>query len=518
MPINPRYFVDVDGTLEPGGQWSNVLAPTYQSYGVSPRNSPDMEQPSGFPEASVTAEDNGGSSLDPSHTPFVPFSQPPALGHGEVSSRGVDRSIDLSDLVVIVRGPLRGGSTCELYAGELSRNEERKEKVAMKQLRVFLNWSDEQRDLATTLFHREVKIWSRFDHPHILPFYGYAVIDEARYFLISPWAVNGNIMEYLERFPATDRSVLILQIADALVYLHNRDECAYIHGDLKGDNILISEEGKALVCDFGLTRRVELVASMTATPSGVSGLGHIRFSAPELFQSARPTRESDVFAFGCLAIQIFTGQQPYNHLTTDLQVLRAVSDGDIPLRPIDLTDTWWDLIASCLEWYPSLRPSMAEIVDILMNDRLDVIDTIMPTTMHSTSISSYEFDPDGNINFYGTPPPQEPPPLSPRSAWRAVRPRRNRRAAAPPPPLDTRPWTSWRPDPNFMPTPSPTGGVSLLVPARTSPGPWAPRSPHEPPDTLPWMTWHPDPNYMPSPPPRDSDLLPFIPITSPSLD
>ncbi|KDQ53400.1 hypothetical protein JAAARDRAFT_699297, partial [Jaapia argillacea MUCL 33604] len=108
-----------------------------------------------------------------------------------------------------------------------------------------------------------------------------------------------------------------------------------IHGDLKGDNVLVSDDVSILVCDFGLTRRVKQMATMTATPSGISPLRHIRFSAPELFSSDQPTKASDVFAFACLIIQIFTGKQPYSHLVTDLQVLKAVTNGEIPERPRD---------------------------------------------------------------------------------------------------------------------------------------------------------------------------------------
>ncbi|KDQ53397.1 hypothetical protein JAAARDRAFT_434477 [Jaapia argillacea MUCL 33604] len=243
----------------------------------------------------------------------------------------------------------------------------------MKQLRVFLNWTCQQRDLAMNLFRREIKIWSSFDHPFILPFHGYAIIDESRLFLVSSWVSNGNIMETLEKYPQTDRSELIMQVAKALEYLHfGRPECSYIHGDLKGDNVLVSDGGNALVCDFGLTRRVEKVATMTATPSGISALGHIRFSAPELFSSDQPTRASDVFAFACLIIQIFTGKQPYSQLTTDLQVLKAVTDGKMPERPRDresvhagLSDEWWGLITSCMARQPSLRPTMKTIVQRL---------------------------------------------------------------------------------------------------------------------------------------------------------
>ncbi|KDQ53399.1 hypothetical protein JAAARDRAFT_137327, partial [Jaapia argillacea MUCL 33604] len=232
---------------------------------------------------------------------------------------------------------------------------------------------------------REIKIWSSFDHPYILPFHGYAIIDESRLFLVSSWVSNGNIMEYLEKYPNADRSKLASDI-HALEYLHSsRPECSYIHGDLKGDNVLVSDGGNALVCDFGLTRHVEKVATMTATPSRISALRHIRFSAPELFWSDQPTKASDVFAFACLIIQIFTGKQPYSQLATDLQVLKAVMNGEMPERPRDresmqagLSDGWWDLITSCMALKSSLRPTMRMVVRRLTYDRTPGFSSIPP--------------------------------------------------------------------------------------------------------------------------------------------
>ncbi|KDQ53379.1 hypothetical protein JAAARDRAFT_80755 [Jaapia argillacea MUCL 33604] len=105
------------------------------------------------------------------------------------------RPTNLSSRVVNLEGPLRGGAWCDIYTGEIEMGNGRKEKVAMKQLRVFLNWTEKERSLAMKLFRREIKIWSSFNHPHILPFYGFATIDTSRFFLISPWATSGNNVE-----------------------------------------------------------------------------------------------------------------------------------------------------------------------------------------------------------------------------------------------------------------------------------------------------------------------------------
>ncbi|KDQ58925.1 hypothetical protein JAAARDRAFT_68522 [Jaapia argillacea MUCL 33604] len=265
--------------------------------------------------------------------------------------------------------PLCGGSTCDVYTGQLEWKG-RRMKIGLKQLRVFLNWSVNDRETAMKSFHREMKIWSRFNHPNILPFYGFVLIETSRFFLVSPWCDNGNSMEFLGRNPHFGRHKLISQVADALDYLHSgRSGKSYIHGDLKGDNVLISDDGRALLCDFGLARHGDqLTTTMTMTPSHQSALGHVRFSAPELFRNERPTTESDCFAFGCLVIHMYTGYPPYDHLTTDSQVVGAVLAGEKPLRPTSpsvvaagLDDELWQLVDKCLEHEVSTRPNMNEI-------------------------------------------------------------------------------------------------------------------------------------------------------------
>ncbi|KDQ49563.1 hypothetical protein JAAARDRAFT_143258, partial [Jaapia argillacea MUCL 33604] len=219
-------------------------------------------------------------------------------------------------------------------------------------------------------FQREAKTWARFKHPYILPFYGFAVLEEIRFFLVSPWANMGNCMKYLEDNPGVSRHKLVMQIAEALDYLHSGQAgMAYVHGDLKGDNVLISDHGNAMLCDFGLTRCAEKIASMTQTPSQIHGFGHVRFSAPEiLLTSSRPTTQSDVFAFGCLVIQIFSGRQPYSDLETDIQVIIYVTGKRKPGRPkgqdgveAQLDDDLWSLLDQCLDHEPASRPTIGEV-------------------------------------------------------------------------------------------------------------------------------------------------------------
>ncbi|CAE6454493.1 unnamed protein product [Rhizoctonia solani] len=96
---------------------------------------------------------------------------------------------------------------------------------------------------------RELSCWTSHKHEHILPLFGFAVVgvDLA---MVSPWMRNGCITEYVTGHPSCDRLSLCTQLTRAIAYLHEHD---VVHGDIKGPNVLISDEGNVQVTDFGVS-------------------------------------------------------------------------------------------------------------------------------------------------------------------------------------------------------------------------------------------------------------------------
>lgn len=148
-------------------------------------------------------------------------------------------------------------------------------------------------------------------HPHILSFLGTYVADGWMY-LVSPYIDNGSLPEYLRRHPDLDRLRIVSrpalragrrsntfqlrEIAEGLAYLH---EHRVVHGDVKGHNVLISNELKALLCDFGLSKTAD-----AATTTSLKGAGTVRWQAPELFHEAPRSYKSDVYAYGMTIYEV----------------------------------------------------------------------------------------------------------------------------------------------------------------------------------------------------------------------
>ncbi|KAG8954581.1 hypothetical protein FRC04_011014, partial [Tulasnella sp. 424] len=136
----------------------------------------------------------------------------------------------------------------------------------------------------------EAGVWASLKHPRILQFLGIHKIGNELYF-VSAFADNGSLPGFLERHPEVDRGRLIIEIAEGLAYLH---QFGIIHGDLKGNNVLISGGYHVLLCDFGLAKHVT-----SRTSTSLRGVGSIPWQSPELLQDAcRRTFQSDVYAFG----------------------------------------------------------------------------------------------------------------------------------------------------------------------------------------------------------------------------
>lgn len=86
------------------------------------------------------------------------------------------------------------------------------------------------------------------------------------------------------------------ELASALAYLHGR---GFVHGDLKGANVLVSAEVGILLCDFGLAKMVD-----TNTSTSRAGLGTLRWQAPEVMDGASKSFESDIYAFGLTIYEV----------------------------------------------------------------------------------------------------------------------------------------------------------------------------------------------------------------------
>ncbi|KAJ7905973.1 kinase-like domain-containing protein [Mycena leptocephala] len=235
--------------------------------------------------------------------------------------------------------------------------------VAVKSFRVHMDKSSIWTILKTKqAICREALIWKHLDHPYVLPFLGVYCIYPAHGFksIVSPWCERGNMSHYLHTgniFPNIKKS--LTQLASGICYLHSGN---VVHGDLTGSNILLTEEYDLQICDFGLVKWDET----SIVTGGSRGRGTYRYMAPELFESARPSFASDVFAFACLALEMSTGKVPFFECI-EIVAANKVMAKERPPRPDGqgIPDYLWNLIDGCWSHEPTARPSMEKVLAMM---------------------------------------------------------------------------------------------------------------------------------------------------------
>ncbi|CAL1693920.1 unnamed protein product [Somion occarium] len=222
-------------------------------------------------------------------------------------------------------------------------------------------------------FARESLLWLQLQHENVVHLLG---IDVERFpgmpCMVLPWMESGNIRNYMEKktFPVVQLNQWLREVAEGLTYLHDEQ---VVHGDLRGTNILMSEDGVAKLADFGLS---VFAGERSKSFHSLRG-GSERWMAPELLDpeamnliSTRPTLASDVYSFGIVCVEIYTCEKPFHAHTNDNHVRKIVGAGGRPEKPSDplkaiMDDDLFDLVCSCWQHQPSDRPPISTVLQQL---------------------------------------------------------------------------------------------------------------------------------------------------------
>ncbi|KAG1832815.1 kinase-like domain-containing protein [Suillus variegatus] len=252
--------------------------------------------------------------------------------------------------------PICSGTYSDIWEGEMLG-----EKVALKTLRNITDPTKARR--MTKRYEHEMNVWEKLKHDNILTIYG-VITNLGPIHIVSTWQENGNVLEYRIKNP--DINPLTLATARGIEYLHG---CNIVHGNLKCNNILVSSEGVVCIGDFGHTQVLDEVLGREEF-TAYTGSSNVRWNAPELLggDDVKPTKASDIFAFGMSILELVTKQAPYSHRKRDLTVIMDINDRHLPLRPTEPEDVsrWmhnelWEVLNRCWCFMPQERMDLGEI-------------------------------------------------------------------------------------------------------------------------------------------------------------
>lgn len=261
------------------------------------------------------------------------------------------------------------GVTSVVY---LAREASLRRLVAIKVLRkdVFSDASTMRR------FVRESQTAARVRHVNVISIYRVGELADGVPYIVMEY-VDGRtvraIVATAGRLPMYEAHAVLAATASALIAVH---EAGVVHRAVHAGNIYIENKtARPVLGNFSIAAPLDLGSTGAArlTQVGVR-LGDLRYLSPEQLRDERPTKCSDVYAFGVFAYEVLAGRGPYDG-TTDPELLIAhVSGTPVTLSSLraDMDVDLARLLEKCLAKEPSRRPRLADLVAALAGRNLPV--------------------------------------------------------------------------------------------------------------------------------------------------
>lgn len=256
----------------------------------------------------------------------------------------------------IVRA-LGSGGMGEVY---LARDTRLDRQVAIKVLPAASSQSPE----ANERLMREARSAAKLDHPNICTIHEVGDLDGRR-FIVMQYIEGESLAQKLRSgdlgFP--EKLQIAIQIAEAMAEAHAKD---IIHRDIKPANVIITEKGAAKVLDFGLAKNISThelaggesaTAHLLSTPGAV--MGTVPYMSPEQVKGERLDPRTDIFSFGSLLYEMFTGRQPF-YCKSNAETIAALLHIDPPVD--DLPVEVQPIVVKCLAKHRDARYQASEIL------------------------------------------------------------------------------------------------------------------------------------------------------------
>ncbi|HYJ50362.1 MAG TPA: serine/threonine-protein kinase, partial [Microbacterium sp.] len=230
--------------------------------------------------------------------------------------------------------------------------------VALKMLRTQPELTDPERELATDRAMREARITAGLHHPHAVTVFD--VVEHEGQPCIVMQLIESTPLSILLRehgiLDPAETARIGAQVGSALAAAH---KMRIVHRDVKPGNILITEDGSAMISDFGISHAL---GDATITATGMIH-GTPAYLAPEVARGLPTSFASDVFSLGSTLYAMLEGEPPFGSDKNAIALLHKVARGGYP--PPKHAGQLAPLLRQMLSPQPKRRPTMASVAQSL---------------------------------------------------------------------------------------------------------------------------------------------------------
>ena len=203
-------------------------------------------------------------------------------------------------------------------------------------------------------FQREAEHAAGLQHPNIVSVFDRGQDGSVNYIAMQ-YVQGPTLKELIDRGLTSDQAVaLVRQVLEGARFAHRN---GIVHRDLKPQNVIVDEEGKAIVTDFGIARAG--VSEITQTGS-VMGTPH--YLSPEQAQGFEVTPVSDLYSIGVILYEALSGRVPFEGESAVAVAMKQVSE--VPQRPSSINPQVWPaldaVVMRALEKEPGQRFQSAD--------------------------------------------------------------------------------------------------------------------------------------------------------------
>ncbi|CAA7013729.1 unnamed protein product [Microthlaspi erraticum] len=297
----------------------------------------------------------------------------------KVKSEPSPRIFSLKELQVVTKRfdnkyKIGEGPFSSVYRGQLSDGSQ----IAVKRLKA---WSSREE----IVFAVEVEILARIRHKNLLSVRGYCEEGQER-LIVYDYMPKLSLVSRLHgrsHLYWTSRMNIAVTTAQAIAYLHHHATPKIVHGDVRTSNVLLDSEFEARVMDFGYGKLMPDDAGDGAAKTAKGNKSNLGYLSPECAESGKESEMGDVYSYGVVLLELVTGKRPVEKVnqTTKLGltewVLHLVYErkfGEI----VDQKLNGWYVEEElkrvvlvgllCAQSEPERRPTMSEVVEMLMNE------------------------------------------------------------------------------------------------------------------------------------------------------